>query len=116
MNIFITDLETAWEVLKADILKAETWLVSIVKQLWIADVQIIMNDLQKALTGYAVQLQNEQPGIDSKAMFAQLAAAVSTQFVELGAQLAYADIMLVVSIVVKGTNVAETTGNAGVVS
>ena len=116
MNPLITAVEAAWAVLKADIIKAENWLWSVIKQLWAADEQIIMNDLNKALTNVAIQLENDQPGIDSKQMFAQLLAAVATQFVNLGAQLVYEDITLVISIVIKQQNISQTPGNAGVVS
>ena len=116
MQALITAVEAAWAVLKAEILKGEAELVVIFKQLWAIDTQIVMADLQKALQGVAIQLQNEQPGISSKDMFAQLLAAVTTQFASLAAQLVYADIMAVIAIVVKGTNAPETTGNAGTVT
>ena len=116
MNPLITAVEAAWAALKADILAAENWMWSVIKQLWAADTQIVMQDLNKALTNMAIQLQNEQPGIDSKVMFAQLLAAVTTQFASLGAQLVFEDITLVISIVLKQQNISQTQGNAGVVS
>lgn len=113
MNPFISAVEAAWAALKADIIAAETWLVSLVKQLWTTDEQIIMADLQKALNTVAVNLQNQQPGISSKAMAAELIAAVAGEFINLGAQLVYADILIVVAAVVKSTNAPELPGNAG---
>lgn len=113
MNPLITAVEAAWVALKADILAAENWLWSVIKQLWAADVQIVMQDLNKALTNVAVQLQNEQPGIDSKQMFEQLLAAVAVQFASIGAQLVYEDITLVISMVIKQQNIPQTPGNAG---
>lgn len=89
-------------------------IISLAEGLWETDVQIVMNDLNKALTGVAITIQNDAPGTDSKTMFAQLAAAVATQFIELGAQLVYADILFVISTVLKGLNISDTPGNAGI--
>ena len=84
------------------------------KQLWAADVQIVMNDLNKALTAEATALQNDTPGIDAKAMFIQLEAIAIANFAGLVAQLVYEDVTLTISLVIKQLNVAQVPGNAGV--
>lgn len=113
-NLFIVAVEDAWAVLKADILKAGTWLEGLVSQLWAADVQIVMADLNKALAAEAVALQNDQPGMDAKAMFAQLLVIATENFAGLVAQLAYEDVTLTISLVIKSLNISQTPGNGGI--
>lgn len=116
-----------WETIKADLMiviqkiEAEALVVGkefwkIVKNVFKAEEQVIMEQLGNMLKNDAISLQNAQPGINSKDAELILKNNAEAALATLGANLAYTGILTTIGTVMHDLGFPDTTGNAGTVS
>ena len=114
MNPFVQALEIGIEDLKSWLLKSETWLVSLIKQEWALDRQILIQDLSNDLKTFGKTVQESNGGISGKELGSALLSAVEGQFEAQVASMLWQDVLLAVSLATQALNPPQVQGNGGV--